>query len=397
MSSTGSADPSSSPLIAYVDDNAAVRYALSRVLRGAGFNVSEGERGEDALRLADAGADLVILDVQLPDLSGFEVCRRIKQNANTSFVPVLHLTATYVGIEDKVAALESGADGYLTHPVEPVVLLATVRALLRARAAEKQVRATARQWQQTFDAMQEGVEILDPQGRILRCNQTMAEWRGARSEGLVGAMGVPFFTGAAEPPEGWPVARAVRSLKRATSLVQKGDRWFRVSADPVLDGRGGCESVVRIVVDITDQKRLEAERDAILERSVAVLSSITEAYFALDRNWRFVEVNPVGPTASSGSPRQACWGRCCGTSFPPPWARTSTARPGRPWTRGRPCTSRPIPRAWARGSRCTSTRAASGSRCTCGTSPSASRRRPRRRRPLPASGRSARRRRPPTA
>jgi PAS domain S-box-containing protein len=280
------------PVIAYVDDNAAMRHAMGQVLRGAGFTVMEGGTGEDALRLARSGPELLILDVKLPDVSGFEVCRRIKQDTQTASLPVLHLSATCVDDDHKVAALESGADAYLMHPVEPLVLLATVRALLRARSAERLVRATAREWESTFNAMQDGLAILDLQGRIVRCNRTMAEWLGRSPEELAGTRAVSFH-GAEEPAGGWPFFRALRSLARETSLVRRGDRWLRISADPILDADGRCEGVVRIVVDVTEQKRLQAERDSVHERVASVLASITEAYFAVDREWRFVEMNHV--------------------------------------------------------------------------------------------------------
>ena len=80
----------------------------------------------------------MVLDVNLPDTSGFEVCRRMRQIQDMVRVPVIHLSATFVKDVDKVMGLDAGADGYLTHPVEPPVLIATVNAFLRARAAEEQ-------------------------------------------------------------------------------------------------------------------------------------------------------------------------------------------------------------------------------------------------------------------
>ena len=120
-------------LILLVDDDEAKRYSVAKILLRAGFSVKEAATGSEALQLAALRPDLVILDVRLPDLDGFEVCRRIKSDPATRAIPVLHVSSTFVNIEDKIQGLESGADGYLTSVAEPLELVATVRALLRAR------------------------------------------------------------------------------------------------------------------------------------------------------------------------------------------------------------------------------------------------------------------------
>src|SRR5215813_3595193 len=128
--------------ILLVDDNEGGRYALSRLLRREGFDVIEAATGQEALRLAAAvpPPDLIILDVKLPDMSGLTVCHTLKQQPATAHLPVLHLSAIYVQDSDKVQGLESGADAYLTGPIDPPVLLATLRSLLRVHQAEAALR-----------------------------------------------------------------------------------------------------------------------------------------------------------------------------------------------------------------------------------------------------------------
>src|SRR5215470_7608398 len=94
-----------------VDDNDAVRYSLTRSLKAGGYQVIEARTGAEALQMATCGPDLITLDVQLPDTSGFEVCRRLKSDPLTAHIPVLHVSATFVGADDRVRGLES-ADGY---------------------------------------------------------------------------------------------------------------------------------------------------------------------------------------------------------------------------------------------------------------------------------------------
>ena len=113
-----------------VDDNRAARYVLSRTLRFEGFNVWEAGDGSEALRLAGNGPDVIVLDVKLPDINGFEVCRRIKGAADSAAIPVIHMSASYYQEEDRQRGLAAGAVAYITgFDVQTVVK--TVRDVLR--------------------------------------------------------------------------------------------------------------------------------------------------------------------------------------------------------------------------------------------------------------------------
>ena len=125
------------PRLLVVDDRPASLYSTSRVLRAGGFTVLEAATGTEAVVIATTQPiDLIVLDINLPDLSGYEVCRRIRADSRTPRMPVIYLSASFVDDVHKVQGYEAGADGYLTHPVESAVLIATVNAFLRTRAIE---------------------------------------------------------------------------------------------------------------------------------------------------------------------------------------------------------------------------------------------------------------------
>ena len=114
--------------ILVVEDEVSFSDPLSYLLRKEGYEVSVAETGHEALEdFARAGADLVLLDLMLPGLSGTEVCRALRQRSN---VPVIMLTAKDSEI-DKVVGLEIGADDYVTKPYSSRELLARIRAVLR--------------------------------------------------------------------------------------------------------------------------------------------------------------------------------------------------------------------------------------------------------------------------
>ena len=123
-----------------VDDSPENRYAAGRYLGRAGFAIWEAQTGAQGLAMAADDPDLILLDVHLPDIDGFEVCRRLKEDPITARIPVLQRSQSHVDDAARVHGLESGADAYLAEPVDPSVLVATARALLRVRRAETRLR-----------------------------------------------------------------------------------------------------------------------------------------------------------------------------------------------------------------------------------------------------------------
>lgn len=140
--------------ILVADDDMELRGLIAYALRQAGYLVVEAADGVAALTVFEKEEPgLVILDVNMPRLSGLDVCRRIRE---TSKVPVMMLTVRSAE-EDQVQALDLGADDYLTKPFSPRSLLARVRALLRRAGAEKQAPLAAGDF--TLDVEQQAVSV----------------------------------------------------------------------------------------------------------------------------------------------------------------------------------------------------------------------------------------------
>src|ERR1700748_3067051 len=116
------------PFILIVDDNEAKRYIASKIISKAGYKVEEARTGQEALdKAAKMLPDLMIVDIKLPDIDGFEVCRTIRSGAGTAYIPVLHFSATLNTSEARVHGLEEGADAFLTQDAKPEELLATIK------------------------------------------------------------------------------------------------------------------------------------------------------------------------------------------------------------------------------------------------------------------------------
>lgn len=252
--------------IIVVDDNAATQYSTSRILRAAGYSVSAVGTGGDALdRAREQAADLIVLDINLPDIDGFEVCRQLRASAATRRTPVVYLSATFVDDIDKAHGVDAGADGYLTHPVESPVLLSTVRALLRARRAEEAVALSEARFRAIFESALNGIALLSDDLVLVDANPAMCRILGRERDAIVGRHLSAFS-----------VKDRESELGRMSDRLQAEGEWRGTA--PVLNERGEHVELewsvsthpvphlrLAIVSDITLRKSIEAERERLLE------------------------------------------------------------------------------------------------------------------------------------
>jgi two-component system, OmpR family, phosphate regulon response regulator PhoB len=140
------------PTVLLVEDEPAQRELLAYNLEAEGFDVITADNGEDGLILVDENdPDLIVLDWMMPQLSGIEVCRRLKSNSKTRQIPVIILSARAEEV-DRVRGLETGADDYVVKPYSVIELMARVKAHLR------RIRAAA-----VGDRLEYGDIMLDPE------------------------------------------------------------------------------------------------------------------------------------------------------------------------------------------------------------------------------------------
>lgn len=250
-----------------VDDNDAGRYAICRALQLAGFPTKEAATGNEALLcISESTPEIVLLDVSLPDINGIEICRRIKNDPQTRSIPVLMMSATHIRNKDRVKGLEGGADAYLTGPLEPEVLIATMNALLRAKIAEEALQNSALQWQTTFDAISDGVALVDRDGKIKQCNISMEKLFGRRSEEIIGTL---CSTLLGIENDDAPCMQTLARRERFARDIPFGDRWLHMASDPVVNEQGEIDGTVCIISDITERKQSEVELQKAKDAAVA--------------------------------------------------------------------------------------------------------------------------------
>jgi PAS domain S-box-containing protein len=317
-----------------VDDDPRARYLVSRILERAGAMVVEAGSGEAALEAAaQQTVDIVLLDVNLPGIGGFEVARRLKADPATAGILILHVSGSAIGDESVVRGLEGGADGYLTTPVAPEVLLSTTRALLRMRRATQEAERRAEEAEAGREALRESEAVLE-RYRLLFQHAHDAILFIRRDGRIIDA------NAAAEQAYGYPreelCALTIRDL-RAVETRYKVEEQMRAangeglvfetlhrrrdgSAFPVeVSSRGtdlgGERVLLSIIRDITERKQAEEERERLLaevrsqERLLDTLVERTDVWLAyLDPENRLVWANSAFASAV-GAEREEIIGR----------------------------------------------------------------------------------------
>ena len=294
-------DPDRPPLILNVDDNELARSAVSLLLRQVGLDVREAASGEEALLLLDNKPDLVLLDVNLGGgMDGFEVCSRLKAEPATALLPVILISAISVRTEDRVRALEEGADGYLTKPIDPADLVAHIKALLRARRAETAQRQSERRFQAAFEHATVGMAIADLDGRYVEANPAFCRITGYAREELL----VTDFLSVTHPEDREPNRNEIRRLLDGdvpALLIEKryvrrdgAVIWAKNSISLVHDEEGKPLHLITLAEDISDRKRAEGRLRRREQHLRAVIDTTPDCVKVVAPDGTVVEMNSAG-------------------------------------------------------------------------------------------------------
>jgi len=157
--------------ILVIDDNPDIRLLSTMLLKRAGYEVLEASTGQECLDIVRTHhPSLILLDVMLPDMTGFEVCRQIKNNENLKDIFVILASGIRVSSENQAEGLDMGADGYIIRPIPNKEFLARVQAGERIKRAEDALREKEGQQQALISQLEEAlVEIKTLKGCIPIC------------------------------------------------------------------------------------------------------------------------------------------------------------------------------------------------------------------------------------
>ncbi|MBG8559599.1 MULTISPECIES: response regulator [Pseudomonas] len=252
-----------------VDDNIVTRYALRRRLECHGYRIDEAGTGGEGLELiASQTYDALILDVHLPDMSGFDIVRILRATPATALLPVIHVSAAAIGTGDIITGLDAGADAYLIHPVDPEVLLATLRTLLRVRDTEQALRESEARFREIFVSTAAPIALLGTGLKVHECNQAFAQ---LIQDNLSPDTLVECFADDQQPVIDELLRRLGTRDRWKGLLHMRVNGQLRETQWQVSPYRSGESSLI-FVEDVTEQRHRERTQRAELDSATTLLA-----------------------------------------------------------------------------------------------------------------------------
>jgi formate hydrogenlyase transcriptional activator len=263
-----------------VDDDLSARQTLEALLTGEGYELRFAPNGQMALMFVEQDPpEMILLDIRLPDMDGFQVCRRLKEDSQNSDIPVIFITGLDE-VVDKVKGFTAGGVDYITKPFKNEELLARVETHLALRRLQKQIEAqNARlqeetikskraeekikqaggEWRTTFDSIQDLISIHDKDFRIVKTNRAFANAFGMDIRAVLGKKCYEIIHGTEKPWPDCPHRQTMVSGKPVTEefFEPRLGKYLQVSASPIFNAQNEVTGSVHIVKNVTERKRAE--------------------------------------------------------------------------------------------------------------------------------------------
>ncbi len=271
--------------ILVIDDNPDMLKGNIHLLQSAGYEVMGGASGNECLKIVrDVKPDLILLDVNLPDIDGTEVCRRIKADPALQDIFIAHLSAKAISSESQVSGLAAGADAYLTVPISNKELLARLQALLRLKNTLKTLKQNEDFLTVTLRSISNGIIVIDTEATVLLLNEAAETITGWHQEEAIGKPFADIFVTIDEntrlastiPLEDVVEQNATIDLSSSHMLIARdgSERILSGSAKPITEKNSTVTGIVLTFGDITQQRETEKEKEKLIDELKKALEEV---------------------------------------------------------------------------------------------------------------------------
>lgn len=270
--------------ILVVDDNEMNRDLLSRHLKKQGYSAELAENGHEAFEILKTRRfDLVLLDMMMPEINGYEVLQMLKRDKAYKDLPVIMLSALDE-IDSVVRCLDAGAEDYLTKPFEPALLQARIGSCLKRRQSDKALKDSKRRLDDIINFLPDATFVIDDKGRVVEWNRAIEEMTGVSAADIIGKgdyeYAVPFH-GERRPViidlanmTSEELDANYSDIKRVGDTIsgvgfvnglKKGDLWFEGMAKVLRDSQGNAVGAIETIHDMTEYKKTQFELEKAKE------------------------------------------------------------------------------------------------------------------------------------
>uniref|UniRef100_UPI004055DB48 response regulator n=1 Tax=Candidatus Electronema sp. TaxID=2698783 RepID=UPI004055DB48 len=305
-------------LILIVDDQPASLKILLSLLEDQDFELRILQGGAQALAaLAHFTPDIILLDVMMPELNGFETCRRIKARPECADIPIIFMTAL-ASVEDKIEGFAVGGVDYITKPFQQAEVLARIstqlnlrRQTLDLKTAQETLRRQKTMLEALLDSIPDLIYFKDRDNRYLGCNRAFEHFAGKKAQDIVGQADEAVLSASAAASFSsrdqalLAACAAERSEEELISPENGAAALYDVLKSPYIGPDGRLLGLIGICRNITELKRAEQRAEEERERLSVTLHSIGDGVIATDVAGRVVYCNQVAERLTGWSSAEA--------------------------------------------------------------------------------------------
>ena len=314
-------DSMDEPVILVVDDNPDELFATSRILKKQGYKVEQAKDGPEALELAmRINPDLILLDVVMPKIDGYDVCRQLKDHALLCQSSVMLMSSVKNTPEHQAKGLDSGADGFIARPYDSREFVSRVRSMLRIKQVEKDLRRQQEWFRVTMSSIGDGLIATDTNGHILFINdvaENLSGWTGSEAQGnsITDVFNVIDEKTGSKITS--PIAQAlakgeVINLEDNLALINKNGEVIQIadSVAPIRSEEGEVLGGVLVFRDIRHQIAAMKQIASSQRSWDALFNTTNQSVLVLSPDFKILDTNDV-VVKKSGIPKKRIVGKSC--------------------------------------------------------------------------------------
>ncbi|NQT74755.1 MAG: PAS domain S-box protein [Chloroflexi bacterium] len=285
--------------ILIIDDDPGMRILARKALNDQPFELLEASSGQQALTIIEESTlpiDVVLLDIKMPGMDGFEVIKALKDNPETKRIKIIMISSTTL-LGDKIRAFEAGASDYVVKPFAKEELLARITVQAKLIKANEAIRISEQKLHTIFETIRDGIAVVDAQGKILEVNESFVRLFGfnAREE----AIGTKASHLVIEEDRARVIDEISKGIETGqnskydyTGLDRSGRRFaIETNAALMYDSSGNIKGFVTITRDITNRKKTEESIRESEERYRFLTENVNSMISMADMNGNYIYVN----------------------------------------------------------------------------------------------------------